>query len=234
MPGITRSALSRHRSTAARAVDVVESRIGAPEYPCLGAKSVLHQSRATVRVFRELGTPETAARLLDELRRFSARTGSRGGFASFIAVFTAPEIASETQFEDLLWRELQFLHCLDTDPWATDVSHDPRDDDFAFCAGGIAYFLVGLHPRASRFARRAEYPTLVFNLHAQFEALRAAGYYERMRDAIRARDERLQGSVNPMVRDHGRSPSASQYSGREVGPGWEAPFEYHDHGARAA
>ena len=45
-----------------------------------------------------------------------------------------------------------------------------------------------------------------------------------MRDKIRERDERLQGSTNPMVADYGASSEARQYSGRRVGPGWEAPF----------
>jgi len=68
-------------------------------------------------------------------------------------------------------------------------------------------------------------PTLVFNLHAQFEQLRASGMFPRMRDRIRARDEALQGQVNPMVSDHGTSSEARQYSGREVSPDWQAPFE---------
>ena len=55
------------------------------------------------------------------------------------------------------------------------------------------------HPLASRDARRAVTPTLAFNLHEQFEALRASGRFPRMRDRIRQRDEHLQGFVNPMV-----------------------------------
>jgi FPC/CPF motif-containing protein YcgG len=58
-------------------------------------------------------------------------------------------------------------------------------------------------PRASRHAHRAASPALVFNLHAQFEALRESGGFERMRDKIRERDGLLQGSINPMVSDHG-------------------------------
>ena len=82
---------------------------------------------------------------------------------------------------------------------------------------------------ASRVARRATTPTLVFNLHEQFEALRASGQFSRMRDRIRERDERLQGTINPMVADHGEHSEARQYSGRQVGPGWRAPFRA-DHG----
>ena len=77
---------------------------------------------------------------------------------------------------------------------------------------------------ASRPARRAPYPTLVFNLHDQFEQLRAAGRYERMREAILARDEKLAGSINPMLARHGEASEARQYSGRAVGEEWRCPF----------
>jgi FPC/CPF motif-containing protein YcgG len=216
------------------AFELIDSRVDDPAYPCLGAKSVFHRDRATVRPFGELGTTETAAELLAELEEFSATTGRSAGLASFVAVFSGPAIAGEQQFEDLLWRQLQLVHDLDTEPWDPAVSHDPHDDDFVFSAAGTAYFVVGLHEAASRLARRFPHPTLVFNLHSQFESLRAAGHYDRMRDAIRARDERLQGSVNPVVRDHGRASSACQYSGRAVEDGWSAPFEYRTHAARAA
>jgi uncharacterized protein len=64
----------------------------------------------------------------------------------------------------------------------------------------------------------------VFNLHQQFEELRASGRFARMRDKIRERDVNLQGTVNPMVADYGQDSEARQYSGRQVGPGWTAPF----------
>ncbi len=38
-----------------------------------------------------------------------------------------------------------------------------------------AFFVVGLHPGASRLARRTPMPCLVFNLHEQFEQLKASG-----------------------------------------------------------
>jgi FPC/CPF motif-containing protein YcgG len=68
-------------------------------------------------------------------------------------------------------------------------------------------------------------PVLVFNLHEQFEALRDGGGFERMRDTIRRRDEELQGSINPMVRDYGEASEARQYSGRVLEADWVAPFD---------
>ena len=83
--------------------------------------------------------------------------------------------------------------------------------------------MVGLHPRASRDARRAGSPIVVFNPHRQFERLRDEDRYTRMRDIIRRRDEQLQGTINPMMGDFGRASEARQYSGRRVEPDWQPP-----------
>ena len=65
---------------------------------------------------------------------------------------------------------------------------------------------------------------MVFNLHEQFETLRAEGRYERMREAILDRDRKLAGDINPMLARHGESSEARQYSGRAVGDAWSCPF----------
>jgi uncharacterized protein len=92
--------------------------------------------------------------------------------------------------------------------------------------GEEAFFIVGLHPRASRPARRFECPVLVFNLHDQFEQLREQGRYERMRTKIIERDVALAGSANPMLARHGTISEARQYSGRNISePGWVCPFK---------
>jgi FPC/CPF motif-containing protein YcgG len=67
-------------------------------------------------------------------------------------------------------------------------------------------------------------PTLVFNLHEQFERMRSDGRYQRMRDTIRRRDTELQGFLNPMVSDHGDTSEARQYAGRAVPADWSPPF----------
>ena len=84
--------------------------------------------------------------------------------------------------------------------------------------------MVGLHPNASRPARRFPRPTLVFNLHDQFERLRAEGRYEKMRDKIIERDVALAGEPNPMLARHGEASEARQYSGRAVDDAWACPF----------
>lgn len=84
--------------------------------------------------------------------------------------------------------------------------------------------MVGLHPGASRRARRHKIPALIFNLHDQFEQLRAQGRYEPLRRSILDRDVALAGSINPMLARHGSMSEARQYSGRVVGDVWTCPF----------
>jgi uncharacterized protein len=211
-------------ATRERLASVLSEMVAHPEYPCLGARSVFHRDRATVRVYDELAGDGVAEQLLADLRAFAAETDPEEGFASFVATFRGPSLLDEQHFEQLLWSQLEQVHSVDDAGWNTAVSADPSDQHFAFSAGGTAYFIVGLHPRASRDARRTPTPTLVFNLHEQFEALRASGRFPRMRDKIRERDQHLQGSINPMVADHGETSEARQYSGRQVGPTWQAPF----------
>ncbi len=195
-----------------------------PGYPCLGARSVFRRGTARVIVLDSMESPDDLARLADELRAFAAAHGDSADLVSFLVVFRAPQIVDEEHFEALLWEVLQQLHDGDDRPWAPGVSSDPDRPDFAFSHAGTAYFIVGMHPGASRIARRTPLPTLVFNLHEQFERLRADGTFDRMRTAIRRRDARLQGTANPMAADHRTSSEARQYSGRVVGAHWHAPF----------
>lgn len=150
-------------------------------------------------------------------------------YRSFAVVFEGPGDLSEPEFERALWQRVQSLS--DKDVWRGQdydarVSADPDNPHFSLSFGGEAFFIVGLHPRASRPARRFERPTLVFNLHDQFERLRAEGKYETMREKILVRDEALAGSRNPMLARHGAASEARQYSGRVVDERWACPFHY--------
>lgn len=212
-------------ASSAQLEELLSGEVLGPEYPCLGARSVFKRERATVVLHDDLEDPQTAAALLEQLREFAANADPDEGFLSFIAGFRGPQVRDEKHFERMLWDLLQQLHDEDDEPWAPEVSANPEDPHFAFSVGGTPFFIVGLHPHASREARRMPLPVLVFNLHEQFEELRTTGGFERMRDAIRRRDEQLQGSINPMVSDHGQSSEARQYSGRELEEDWTAPFE---------
>jgi len=138
-------------------------------------------------VCNELGSIADAQTLCGGLAQFSEAYPDPGEEpVSFVAIFEAA-VASEDDFHSRLWRQLQQVHDLDvlTHPWAPGVSDDPASNDFSFSVAGRAFFVVGLHPNSSRLARRAPRPTLVFNFHEQFEAMRASGRYAKLQTAIR-------------------------------------------------
>ncbi|WBH15662.1 guanitoxin biosynthesis heme-dependent pre-guanitoxin N-hydroxylase GntA [Sphingomonas radiodurans] len=199
-------------------------------FPCVGAKAALARGTLSVLACNRLDSGWDDLRIHDGLMRFAeAYREEPGLFRSFAVVFDGPTDLDEPTFERALWSRVQSLS--DKDVWRGQsydarVSPDPDDPHFSLSFGGEAFFVVGIHPNASRPARRFAKPTLVFNLHDQFEILRAAGQYEGMREKILVRDEALAGSRNPMLARHGASSEARQYSGRVVEEGWSCPFHY--------
>jgi len=156
----------------------------------------------------------------------------RAIFRTLVVLFEGPADSathlSEEEFEAHLWARAQSLS--DKDAWLghrpdPSVSADPDDPHFSLSFSGEAFFVVGLHPQASRPARRFEAPAMVFNLHDQFEVLRTQQRYDKLRTSILARDLELAGSMNPMLARHGESSEARQYSGRVVDDSWKCPFK---------
>ena len=203
-------------------------------FPCVGAKSALSKGQLTVRVARDVRSAWDDLPIHSELHAFAQRyTADPRLFQSFAVVFAGPVDLTEAEFEAHMWRRIQSL--TDKDVWRG-AAPDPRVDQapdsphFSLSFGGEAFFAVGLHPNASRDARRFETPAIVFNLHDQFERLRADGLYDKLRDAILARDTALQGNINPMLARHGEASEARQYSGREVDAAWRCPMQRPDAG----
>jgi FPC/CPF motif-containing protein YcgG len=196
-----------------------------PDFPCLGAKSVVRLNNYTLRVYGALGSEGDASAIVGDLASFSSELAEES-MSAFVAVFPESPPKSEIEFERRLWMQLQLLS--DADPlgfrWGDDVSSDPDDAHFSFCLGGRAFFVVGLHRLSSRIARQFDWPTLVFNPHEQFTQLREQGRFESFRSAIRARDIALQGTENPNLADFGERSEARQYSGRPTEADWKCPF----------
>ncbi|MEC3878014.1 guanitoxin biosynthesis heme-dependent pre-guanitoxin N-hydroxylase GntA [Parapedobacter sp. 10938] len=203
-------------------------RIDAKAYPCVGAKSALHTHQYRLGSYGRMGTPTTTMCLAEDLKTYIRETRAADShYMTMVAVFT-DEINSEIAFEQKLWMQLQKLHDVDGEaPWDPAVGKDPEDKDFSFSFHGSAFFIVGLHPHASRKARQFGHPAMAFNLHRQFEQLRAAGTYEKMKTVIREREIAYHGSINPMLSDHGQGSEAPQYSGRKVSKQWKCPFHRH-------
>ncbi len=203
---------------------------GDPAFPCVGAKSAVNLASYRVGVYDTLGSEDATQGLCRDLWQFGQEFDQvDGNFATFLATFDGPAALDEQTFEDLFWQQLQRLHDADAQlhAWDAAVSSDPADDHFSFSFGGRAFFLVGLHPSASRIARRFPYPAIAFNVHEQFERLREEGKMDRMKQVIRQKDKQLQGEVNPVLRDFGDGSEARQYSGRAVEDDWTAPFTSH-------
>ncbi|MDP1738739.1 MAG: guanitoxin biosynthesis heme-dependent pre-guanitoxin N-hydroxylase GntA [Caulobacter sp.] len=202
--------------------------VGEARFPCVGAKAALAQDRLNIVSAASLVAAGDDDWLLDALTAFVA--GYRqapGPFHSFAMLFSGPDNLDETAFEAALWSRLQALSDADADrgnAYDRRVNEDPEDPRFSLSLAGEAFFVIGLHPAASRPARRFPAPALVFNPHDLFERLRRAGRYGRLSRTILARDQALAGSKNPMLARFGEMSEARQYSGRVVGEDWTCPF----------
>jgi Uncharacterized conserved protein len=200
----------------------------ANDFPCVGAKSALRKGQLTTYVARNLASAWNDVEIHDRLMQFAwAYRAEPTLFTSFAVIFEEPGALTEAEFEQCMWERLQSL--TEKDGWRGQrpdprVSSDPDDPHFSLSFGGEAFFVVGMHPQASRPARRFSYPVMVFNLHDQFERLREENRYEKLRASILSRDEELAGSINPMLARHGESSEARQYSGRQVSSEWSCPF----------
>lgn len=197
-------------------------------FPCVGAKSALGRGTLKVVACRSIASAWDDVRMHDIARQWAADYSRDPGlFRSLAFVFEGPGDLDEAAFEAALWERLQSM--TDKDEWrglAPDrrVSSDPDDPHFSLSFGGQAFFVVGLHPNASRPARRFARPAMVLNLHDQFVTLRDSGLYEGLRESILERDLSLAGTLNPMLARHGEVSPARQYSGRQVPDDWACPF----------
>lgn len=198
-------------------------------FPCVGAKSALARHQMEIVVAGDIRCPRDDGRIHAELSAFAGRYHAEPkAFQSFVVIFETAETLREEAFEAALWARAEALERRDI---AAGQTYDPRvspnvdDPHFSLSFGGEAFFLVGLHPGASRPARRFEQPVLVFNPHDQFERLREADRYETLRQSIIDRDVAIAGSPNPMLARHGEVSEARQYSGRAVDDSWQCPYQ---------
>jgi len=194
-------------------------------FPCLGAKASRARRQLQLVRARDLTRSGDDAAIARHLQS-TARLDGRHLFVSVAVLFAGSPDLAEAAFEAALWARLESIHAIDRlhHEWDARVSADPTSPHFSMSVGGKAFYVVGMHPRASRPARRFECAALVFNLHSQFEQLRADGRYGKLRESILKRDVAYAGSVNPMLAMHGTRSEARQYSGRDVGDDWVCPF----------
>jgi len=196
-------------------------------FSCIGAKAAFHDRAYGFATYSILGSTQSTAGLCRDLYHFAqSEIVRQSEYATLVTVFRNPLDIDEPTFEQLLWEQLFELHTADKAhfAWDSSVSADPGDPQFSFSFAGCAFYVIGMHDRSSRIARRFPWPALIFNPHEQFERLRTDGKWKKMQKAIRAREMILQGSVNPMLSDFGEQSEARQYSGRPVAEDWTPPM----------
>lgn len=215
-----------------RLADAFRSHVQDKAFPCVGAKSALATGSLQVNLCHDITSAWDDLSIHRDLLNWSRDYEAFGKadtapFRSLAFVFRQSRQMTEEGFEKHMWNRIQSLSDKDQwlgQPYDDAVSADAGDPHFGLSFGGHAYFVVGMHPNASRLARRFERPVMVFNLHDQFVQLRETQRYEKIRATILKRDKALAGDINPMLNRHGEVSEAAQYSGRHVGEDWACPF----------
>src|SRR5690242_18891527 len=171
--------------------------VGDRAFPCVGAKAALARGSLNVLACDRIDSAWDDLRIHDALLAFvQAHRADPVLYSGFAVIFADPANLDEAAFERALWARVQSLS--DKDVWRVlyidpRVSSDPDSPHYSLSCGVEECFIATLHPRAIRPARQFERPTFLFNLHYQFERLRAASKYEGMREKIMVRDEELAG-----------------------------------------
>lgn len=203
------------------------SYINNKEFPCVAAKAASDREHIRCMVAEHMACPADDVNILNFLYNFiDGYRASEKSFHSATIIFKEPKLNSEKMFDDLLWQRLQSISNLDAKNYNYDkrVDADPSSPDFSYSIKEEALFIIGLHPLSSRPSRRFVYPTLTFNIHAEFEKLRINGGYNKMKAIVRKRDLAASGSINPMLDDFGGSSETFQYSGRQYNKEWKCPL----------
>lgn len=192
-------------------------------FPCIMAKQVMNKGFASIHEVPNFSDVEN---ILHELHSFiDTYRMNPEKLSSFILVLKDDRYQDFKVFEKDFWDFLSRLYDCDHHPHDTRVGSHPDANDFSFSIKSEAFFILALHPKSLRFARRFKHPAIVFNVHQQFEKLRAKGIFTKVRDLIRKRDLELQGSANPMLKDFGERSEVFQYLGRVYEPNEPCPLK---------
>ena len=196
-------------------------------FPCVAAKDALTKDNIKILTAQHIACPEDDERILAFLYNFTdAYRLAEKGFHSAAVIFEEPDNLSETLFDNFMWQRLSSLRKLDEENYLHDprVHNNPASPHFSFSIKEEAYFILALHAKNCRPARQFKYPTLIFNPHAQFEAMKTTSQYEKMQAVVRKKDIVLAGSVNPMLTNFGEASEVYQYSGKLYDKSWICPL----------
>ena len=142
------------------------ARIIEPDFPCVGAKSALATDNLRILRARNLNSAANDVAIHLELLQWSRKYRDEPeGLRSLAVIFDGPAKMSERQFERAMWERIQSFADKDArlgQPYDSAVSPDPADPHFSLSFGGSAFFVVGLHPLASRPAPALSAPSSGF------------------------------------------------------------------------
>ncbi len=198
-------------------------------FPCVAAKDALTKDNIQIFTAQHIGCPADDERILAFLYDFTdSYRIAETGFHSAAIIFEQPENPSEDLFDNFMWQRLNAIKKLDEKNYEHDVRVDnnPASPNFSFSIKEEAYFILALHANNSRPARQFKHPTLIFNPHAQFEAMKTTNRYEKMKAVVRKKDLMLAGSINPMLTNFGEASEVYQYSGKEYDKNWKCPLGF--------
>jgi len=195
------------------------------KHPCVMANTIFSMDKYHLKIYENMGSDAIIENVLKDVEKYLDQYDFESNdFESLMFCFKDDQFTSEKKFEVAIWEFLQKLHNHDDAEWDATVSSCPEDSNFSFSVKGRAFYIVGMFPKSSRLARQAPYCTIVFNLHWQFEKLREMDTYQAIKTRIRRRDKKLQGYINPVLKDFGKDSETKQYSGRYVEATWQCPF----------
>jgi FPC/CPF motif-containing protein YcgG len=212
---------------AADLIAAYKEHIATRDFPCIAAKTALAKEQVHCLVVDHMACPKDDQAILHFLYAFiDDYRASPNVYNSAVVIFKGPEKIDEETFDRYFWQRLQAIADMDATRYGYDtrVDRDPASPKFSFSLKEEAFYIIGLHPASSRRARRFKFPSLVFNAHSQFEKLREDNKYASMRKAVRKRDVKFSGSVNPMLAEFGEESEVFQYTGRQYDKNWKCPF----------
>ena len=196
-------------------------------FPCAMGKTAVANNAFNVGVYNTMREDADIRALYEDIKAWLAAP-YEGDVRTFLVGF-AEHISDHDYYHDQLFKMLWKLRELE--PESRDVpkgvSEDINSPDFAVTLSGRAFFVVGLSPTSPRLSRRTAFAGVAFNLHEQFEKLRADGKMAAIENIVRKRDTILQGSINPLLAAHGNASAALQYSAKEVTSTAQCPYHRH-------
>ena len=182
-------------------VKAVSDLLSDPNYPCIPAIKAFKNNQLLIRETNDLmsGSVDITEYLCELKDRY--RSGKEQYLSLWLMFDDTP--MSEETFENCLFKVLK-----------------PFNINGEFIFNGSRLFVVGMHPNASRLARRFRYNSIVINLFEQFETLKD---YPKLVETIRERDIKYSGSVNAMCLEHGDGFEEIQFSGKMNPKDWKIP-----------